>query len=220
MIELPDFTKSYEYENNFYFSCANQRIGKLIAHYELFKIAQQVKGDIVECGVFKGASLIRFAMYRKLFEENSSRKIIGFDSFGEFPDTDFEPDKKMREDFIKGSGAEGIETGQLISILESKECSDNVELVKGDINKTIPEYAGKNPDIEIALLNLDVDVYEPSVTVLEYFYPRLVKGGVLILDDYKVFPGETKAVDDYFSDMNITLKNFPYTSTPYYLIKE
>ena len=45
----------------------------------------QVKGDIVECGVFKGASLIRLATFRDLIEDSQKRKILGFDSFGKFP---------------------------------------------------------------------------------------------------------------------------------------
>ena len=94
MIELPDFEKTYDYENYFYWTSDTQRVGKLLAHYELFKIAQKSEGSIVECGVFKGASLIRFAVFRKLFPVSEQKKIIGFDSFAEFPHTEFEPDKK------------------------------------------------------------------------------------------------------------------------------
>lgn len=74
MIKLPDFSKAYEYENEFYLSCDKQRIGKLIAHYELFKMSQNIEGEIIECGVFKGASLVRFAMFRKLFQSKFERK--------------------------------------------------------------------------------------------------------------------------------------------------
>ena len=220
MIELPDFTKSYEYENFFYFSCDNQRIGKLIAHYELFKMADKVEGDLIECGVFKGASFLKFATFRKLFNNVKLKRLVGFDSFGEFPHTDFEPDKKMRINFIKESGTESIGTGQLMDILKKKDCHENVELIEGNITLTIPEYVRNNPDLEISLLNLDVDVYEPSVTILEHLYPRIKQGGVLILDDYGVFPGETKAVDDYFKDKKVIIRKFPYTTTPSYLVKE
>ncbi len=76
MIKLPNFKKSFEYENNFYLSCDSSRIGKVLAHYELFKIANYLPGSIVECGVFKGASLSRFSMMRELFGNSSSKKLL------------------------------------------------------------------------------------------------------------------------------------------------
>lgn len=220
MIKLPDFSRAYEYENEFYLSCDKQRIGKLIAHYELFKMSRNVAGEIVECGVFKGASLVRFAMFRKLFESAFEKKIIGFDSFAEFPQTNFEEDKKLRDHIVKEAGEQSISTDQLMEVLKNKGCENSVELIAGDITVTIPEYIKNNPEIRISLLNLDTDIYEPSVTILENFYPKLEKGGILILDDYNVFPGETKAVDDYFKEMDIEIKSFPFSNTPCYLIKK
>ena len=105
-------------------------------------------------------------------------------------------------------------------ILKQKKISENVELVKGDITKTIPEYLIKHPRMKISLLNLDVDLYEPSKVILENLYPRLSKGGVLILDDYNVFPGETKAVDEFFNDKKIKIQQFKYRKTPAYVIKK
>lgn len=220
MIELPDFTKTYDYENCFYLTCDSQRIGKLIAQYELFKRVINVPGDIVECGVFKGASLLRFAMFRNLFEKKFEKKIFGFDSFAEFPQTEFVPDIEMRINFVEECGKQSIGAAQLMEVLEHKKCSGNVELVAGDITQTIPEFIQSNPGLKISLLNLDVDIYEPTVTILEHLYPRISPGGILILDDYDVFHGETKAVDEYFSGKKIEIKTFPYTSTPKYLIKE
>ncbi|MEO8209972.1 MAG: TylF/MycF/NovP-related O-methyltransferase [bacterium] len=220
MIELPDFSKTYDYENYFYWTCDNQRIGKFLAQYELYKISKDVEGAIVECGVFKGASLIRFATFRNLFSNPKTKKIIGFDSFAEFPQTDFEPDQKMRTDFIEESGEQSISVDQLSHVLKNKKLDENVELIAGNITETIPEYIKKNPDLKISLLNLDVDIYEPSVTALEYLFPRLQKGGILILDDYQYFPGETKAVDDYFKDKNVNIQKFPSSRTPSYLIKQ
>jgi hypothetical protein len=219
MIKLPNFKKSFEYENNFYLSCDSSRIGKVLAHYELFKIANYLPGSIVECGVFKGASLSRFSMMRELFGNSSSKKIIGFDAFGKFPNTKFHSDQKHRKNFIESSGEEGISKIQMIQVLKNKKTSNNVELIKGDITKTVPKYLKIHPELKISLLNLDTDIYEPAVTILENLYPRLVKGGVLILDDYGTFPGETKAVDDYFDGKNVEIKKFPFATTPSFIIK-
>lgn len=219
MIKLPDFKKSFEFENNFYLTCNSTRIGKFLAHYELYNLAKKSSGEIVECGVFKGASLARFAMFRELFESHDARKIIGFDIFGKFPETKFKHDLKRRKQFIDEAGKEGISKEQLIKILKNKGISKNVELVKGDVTKTVPKYLEKNPELRIALLNLDTDIYEPAVTILENLYPRIVKGGILVLDDYGVFPGETKAVDEYFENKKIEIRKFSFSKTPSYIIK-
>ena len=219
MIKLPDFEKAFEYENNFYLSCDTSRFHKFLSHYELFKITKDLPGSIVECGVFKGASLVRFAGFRDIFGTAFSQKIIGFDIFGDFPKTDFEEDQKYRDDFINSAGISSIAVEQLMEVLKRKGVDENVELVKGDVTKTVPEYVAANPHLKISLLNLDTDIYEPAVTILKLLYPRIVKGGILILDDYGTFPGETKAVDDYFKGKNVEIKKFPFAMTPCYIVK-
>ena len=219
MINLPNFQNSFEYENNFYLSCDNSRIGKLMAHYELFKMTIDKPGSIIECGVFKGISLIRFATFRNLLDKKS-KKIIGFDMFGKFPETNFKQDQKLRKKFIKDAGPSGISKNQLEQILKKKKLNEKIELIQGDIVKTIPKYIEENPKMKISFLNLDTDIYEPAVVILENLYPKIVKGGILVLDDYGVFPGETKAVDEYFAKKNIKIKKFAYSKTPHYIIKK
>jgi len=126
----------------------------------------------------------------------------------------------MRQKFIDDSGEEGIDVEQLYDILDRKKIRTNVELIKGNVCKTVPEYVLKNPDLKISLLNIDTDIYEPAKVILEKLWPKIVKGGVLILDDYGVFPGETKAVDEYFKGQNIEIKKFDYSATPRYVIKK
>ena len=58
---------------------------------------------------------------------------------------------------------------------------------------------------------LDTDLYSTTKIQLEVLYPRLVKGGVLHIDDYGFFPGVKKAVDDYFKDKNIWLHRVDLT---------
>jgi len=220
MITLPDFNKCWDYENRFYSTCDPSRISKFIAHYELFKMTLNIPGELVECGVFKGISLLRFAMFRKLLATEISKKIIGFDAFGPFPETEFEDDKEFREHFINDIGGESIATQQLEILLEHKKCDDNVELIAGNICNTVPEYIKKKPQLKISFLNLDTDIYEPTVTVLEHLYPRIVAGGVLLLDDYGLVPGETTAVDNYFKDKGCKINKLPFCERPCYIIKQ
>ncbi|OGW84517.1 MAG: dTDP-6-deoxy-L-hexose 3-O-methyltransferase [Omnitrophica bacterium RIFCSPHIGHO2_02_FULL_46_11] len=220
MIKLPDVRRSFEYENNFYLSCDPSRISKIISHYELFKMSLNVPGAIVECGVFKGASLTRFSMFRNLLSNFSAKKIIGFDTFGKFPPTRYKDDQKFRSNFINSSGQEGITENQLLQVLQHKGTDKNVELIKGNIIKTVPKYVKEHPELKISFLNIDTDVYEPALIILRHLYPRVSRGGVILIDDYGVFPGETKAIDKFFKDKKIRIQKLPYSMTPCYIIKD
>jgi hypothetical protein len=220
MIELPDFTKAFDHENAFYLSCQPNRLSKTIAHLDLYRRVLDLPGHVVECGVFKGASLSRFAMFRALFEAQHSRRIIGFDTFGPFPETQHAGDQPLRERFVKSAGDQSISTEQLKSVLANKGLDKNIELIPGDICATVPAYVKAHPELKIALLNLDTDIFEPAVAVLEHLYPRIVPGGILIIDDYGTFPGETEAVDRYFSGRKIRIQKFPYAMTPAFLVKD
>lgn len=220
MITLPDTGRAWEYENGFYLTCDTTRISKALAHYELFKMTAGLAGAIVECGVFKGVSLARFAMFRELLSNPLGKKIIAFDTFELFPETEHSADQAPRARFVREAGAESISAEQMMHVLAAKGCQRAVECVAGDICKTVPEYVQKNPHLRICLLNLDTDVYEPAVTILKHLYPRIVTGGVLILDDYGVFPGETQAVDEFFAAKGIKIQKFPFCMTPCYVVKE
>ena len=219
MIDLPKLEKAFEYENNFYLSCDSKRMAKIIAQYKLFEKTLQIEGDIIECGVFKGASFSRFAMFRQV-HDLEEKKLIGFDTFGDFPETEYEKDKELREKFIEGAGNKSISCQQLMDVLLNKQCDSNVSLIQGNIVKTVPEFVNSHQNLKISLLNIDVDIYEPTVTILEYLFPLLTTGGIMILDDYKVFPGETNAVDEYFNDSGIVVKKPLFVNTPYYVIKQ
>ena len=154
MIKLPKFEKTREYENNFYLSCENIRFSKFLAHYELFKMIENLPGAIVECGVFKGISFVRFAGFRELFRNSYAHRLIGFDTFGKFPETKYEADKELRNSFIRGAGEQSISKEQLYEVLKLKGVNRNIELVEGDICVTVPEYVKNHPELKISLLNL------------------------------------------------------------------
>lgn len=221
-IRLPDFKRVWEYENAFYLTCDITRISKILAQWELFRMVWETPGEVVECGVFKGTSLARFAAFRQLLGNPFSKKIIGFDTFGQFPEANFADDKPFREELVRVAGEQSISVEQLMKVLGHKHCEQNVELVAGDICETVPKYVEQNPQLKISLLNLDTDLYEPAVTILAHLYPHIVKGGILIVDDYGTFPGETKAIDEYLAEghLNIAIKKFPFCMTPCYIVVE
>ena len=220
MIKLPEFEKAFEYENNFYLSSDIQRLVKPIAHYELYKKTINIPGAFVELGVFKGASFVRFLAYREMLETSNSRKFIGFDVFGEFPGATLEGDKTMLEKYTSNAGNLSISKEQLMEVIEKKGVFRNVELIQGDITQTIPAYLKQNTGIRFSLIHLDVDLYEPSLTCLEYMYPLLSKGGILMLDDYGIWEGETRAVDEYFRENKIKIQRLPFAAAPSFIVKD
>jgi len=120
MFTPPDNKHAYDYENSFYLTCKPGRIGKLLAHYELYLIASEVAGVIAEFGVFKGPSFMRFAMFRSLFEHEETRSMLGFDIFGKFPETEYEDDKPALKKFIESAGDESIPQDQLMNFPRRK----------------------------------------------------------------------------------------------------
>ena len=212
-----DLEKQFEYENGFYLTSPVNRFSKFVTHLELFKRVSGLAGEIVECGVFKGASLSRFVKFRSLFENPFIKSIIAFDIFGEFPDAMYQLDEDKREEFIKNAGSTSISKEKLIAILKNLNLYQNIELIEGNIIETIPDYRKKNPHLKISLLHIDVDLYEATKVSLEELYQCVVKGGIIILDDYGAFPGANKAIDDFFRDTDVKINKLPYSNAISYV---
>jgi hypothetical protein len=211
-----DFDRVWDYENGFYLTSDPTRIGKLLAHYELYKRIVSLPGHVVECGVFKGASLLRFATFRRLLEHDDSRQIVGFDVFGSFPRDNDAADSAFVEQFERRAGI-GISPEELTAILRHKTFT-NVKLVRGDVRQTIPQFAAERPEFKVSLLHLDFDVYEPTRTALEYFFPRVVPGGVIVLDDYGTVPGATRAIDEFLAGRNLSIQKLSLAHIPAFVV--
>jgi len=220
MIKLPDFQDAFDYENAFYLSSQPGRLIKPLIHYELYKQTMNIPGAFAEFGLFKGCSFVRFLTYRSILETVYARKFFGFDVFGVFPEAELQGDKQLLEKYLENAGNQSISRDQLLNVLSLKGLNENVELIEGDISETIPKFINKNPGARFSLIHLDVDLYKPSVVVLESLYPLLSKGGILILDDYTIWEGETKAVDEYFANKKVAIRRFPFSEAPSYIIKE
>ncbi|MCH5200691.1 MAG: class I SAM-dependent methyltransferase [Oscillospiraceae bacterium] len=214
-------SKGFEYENGFYMTSQPYRLGNILAHYELYKKITELPGDVIELGVFKGSSLIQFCTFRELLENENSRKIVGFDVFGEFPNAEkVESDTAFVEGWNKQFSSEFPEKEDIERSLQHKKIG-NVELVKGNILETVDEYLERNPHTRIALLHIDTDVYEPAKYGLEKLFDRVVKDGVIVFDDYATIEGETLAVEEFFKDRDYKIHKFRFSHTkPSYIIKE
>tara|TARA_B100000959_G_C14940361_1_gene607525 strand:+ start:303 stop:962 length:660 start_codon:yes stop_codon:yes gene_type:complete len=215
---------AWKNENLFYLTSNKLRLLKIIDHYEIYKRIINIKGDIIECGVFKGISLIRFLSFRDLLEKSKKRKIFAFDIFGKFPRPKNKKIRSQKNDvnFAKSHDLKigrGFKLEKLNSFLKKKKFS-NYKLIKGDVNYTIPIFVKKNKKMKISLLHLDLDVYEPTFIALEYFYEKVTPGGIILIDDYKHIRGATLAVNDFFKNKKIKISKVSKKGRPFYIIKK
>jgi len=219
MTNLYDLDRRFEYENGFYATADPARFSKFISHLEFFKQTATVRGEIVEFGIFKGNSFFRWIKFRDLLEQTGSRKVVGFDIFGDFPEAGFEEDKQKRDAFVaETNGGKSISLNEINELLAKQGLNKNVEIVKGDILKTLDKYLADNPHLKISLLHIDVDLYEPTKHILEKLYDKVTKGGIIIFDDYGAFAGTNKAVDDFFKQQ-AEIKKLPYSNAISYIVK-
>ena len=215
-MKLPNKAKTWEYENNFLLSCQNSRIAKILAYYELYKIATKIRGDFVLGGVFRGISTVEFSTFINLFENSSKQKLIVFDEFKKFPKNN--NDLKSLT-VIKQMGEKGITKSQLGLVLKNKKIK-NVEMIKGKITKIVLDYVSSHPKLKISLLNMDIDIFDRELLSLKILYPFVTKGGVIILNDYGVFNYETKIIDNFIKNKNLEIKKLSFAKTPLYIIKK
>jgi O-methyltransferase len=157
-------------------------------------VSKDIKGDIVECGVLFGGSAMLITK-TLLALNDASREIWLYDSFEGFVGQQAPDDETWYGDSVKGTipRFDTIAAANLESVGYPQK---RIKFVKGDIEKTAPA----NQNHEIALLRLDTDTYHSTKAELEHFYPKLVRGGVLIIDDYGHAFGARRATDEYFAD--------------------
>ncbi len=229
--QLNDFIEKTDYSimkkvNTFPVFTTRQLITSFIEKYEIFKLCKNVPGSIVECGVAGGFGLMTFAHLCSIFEPyHYVRKVIGFDTFKGFP-------KITKEDIT--SGAEHMKKGGLESnsydvLKNSIKLYDmnralghinKIELVKGDISKTFPEYLKKNPSLVISFLYMDLDIYKPTLDTLKLVINRIPKGGIIAFDElnHPDYPGETIAVMESLGINNLELKRLDISSMLSYVV--
>ena len=212
-------SSSWCYENGFYWFSPKTRLNKMLAHYELYKTITSIPGHIFELGVYKGASLVRFCTFRDALENDYSRKIVGFDAFGEFPidNLQVQDDLAFIERFEE-AGGHGLDEKEVEDVLSAKGF-ENFKLIKGNVFDTLPKYLSDNPETRIALLHLDMDVKEPTDFALDLLYERMVPGGIIVFDDFNAVAGETISVDEFLDKHRLKIEKLPFYNVPAYVRK-
>lgn len=155
-----------------------------------------IDGDFVECGVWQGGNILGMASY--LSSHNIYRKIWLYDTFnGMINPTQYDVDCN-NEDASAWIGGCNANIDLVKSIVYKADYPVSlIKFVEGDVCQTLQN--NKNVPEKIALLRLDTDWYESTKSELEVLYPKVVKNGITIIDDYGHWKGCKKAVDEYFN---------------------
>ncbi len=190
-VKLENFTKYIK----------RQKLTRMLSLYEIFKKILTVKGSIVECGVYKGFGLMAWANMSAVLEPaNLMRRIYGFDTFEGFPQvSEKDLNSVMKPECGQLHANSYEELIELIKIYDDNRFLghvNKVQVIKGDVEKTIPDFISKNKHLIVSLLFLDLDLYEPTKVAIENFYPRMPKGAIIAFDelDNPIWPGETMAL--------------------------
>jgi O-methyltransferase len=172
----------------------------------------KIAGDVVECGVWRGGSSMLSAL-ALLARDDRSRRLWLYDTFeGMTPpgELDVKYDGAAARDLLstQDRSAELVNDWCVASVEDVRSNMqatgypmDRVRFVEGKVEETIP---AQSPDA-IAILRLDTDWFESTWHELVHLYPRLMPGGVLIVDDYGWWKGAREAVDRYFAEQGVRM---------------
>lgn len=172
-------------------------IQRFIVRYELMKMIQDIPGAVIEMGVCSGSGFMSLIHCHNILQPTYQyREFYGFDTFEGFPSVhknDICDVQWEKGNFYNNS------YDNLFNVLQIHNdyfyVPTKANLIKGDVNQTLPEFLDKNKHILVSLLYLDLDLYEPTKTALKYLLPRMAKGSIIAFDElnWKQFPGETIA---------------------------
>lgn len=176
---------------------------------------KHVDGCVVECGVWRGGMIAAIAE-----SLGSNRCYYLFDSFEGLPQAD-EIDGLAALEWQRDKTGPNYHDNCTADISFAKEAmrisgSDKYEIIKGWFSDTL---SSTTIEAEIAILRLDADWYESTAECLGSLYPNVKKGGIVIIDDYYVWDGCSKAVHDYLSKNQLSARIYQLDSSSCYILK-
>ncbi len=205
-----------------------QDLRRFLCKYELYKLMLPCHGSIIECGVAFGNGLMTWSQLTEMFEPiNRTRQIYGFDTFTGFPELSEKDRQGLSDKAVKGGYAidSYVDLQKCLAVHDQNRILKHIprtHLVQGNAVETIPLFLEQNPHLVVSLLYLDFDIYEPTVSAIRHFLPRIPKGGIVAFDELndEYWPGETQAVFEEIGLNNLRIQRFPYAGTMSYAIIE
>lgn len=143
--------------------------------------AKKIEGDMAEVGVANGATAKIISTFK------GNKELHLFDTFEGVPFVSKEDDPSI---------VPGVCECSLEIVKDNLKDEENIKFYKG----VFPATAGPVSHKKFSFVNLDIDIYQSTEDALEFFYPRMSKGGILLSHDYSYYNGVKKAFDDFFAD--------------------
>ncbi len=195
----------------------NSCTGQLTAHFELYKRIYHLEGNIVNCGAFSAEHFISFAMLRSIFECVVTKKLITFEKHHK--SLYFDHTQLPNGSLFYKTEMDSFDAGVVQLSLLQQGISVCNEFVQGHVSEAIPEYLIENPELKITFLTINLDDYEGTMTALQFFYPRLVAGGILVFDNFHKNEEDYKAICDYFIYEDVWINGYGENGLPHFIVK-
>lgn len=191
--------------------CAPYTMTKIERQYALYEatkyvVTRQLPGAFVECGVWRGGAAMTMA-HTLMACQNMERDIFLYDTFAGMTEPTEKDVSKRGTPALQSWRRQQKDTHNEWCYASVEEVRQNLQrtgypmsrfhLIKGKVEETIPQQAPE----AISLLRLDTDWFESTYHELKHLFPRLVPGGVLIIDDYGHWRGAREATDRYFAEV-------------------
>ncbi|MDR0220233.1 MAG: TylF/MycF family methyltransferase [Lachnospiraceae bacterium] len=179
-----------------------------VRHAALYMLAHEIKqneiqGDVAELGVYQGKTA---AQVNRLFPE---KRLYLFDTFEGFDERDMAVEKKNAFHDIHRSAPQFKDTST-DAVMKRMKYPDSCCIVKGFFPESLAQLAGAD-SIRFCFVSIDVDLYQPMLAGLCYFYEKLQGGGYILVHDYHnaEFSGVHAAVQKFIEESNATYVPIP-----------
>lgn len=180
---------------------------------------KKIIGDYVECGVWKGGSILLFKKFIENEDKESKKKIYAFDTFEGMTrpsNEDYDLDSNIKAAELLNNDKSKISNLWGVCSLEEVKSNlkrnlkniNNIFFIKGNVEKTLMNK--ENLPEKISILRLDTDWYTSTKKELEVLYEKVSSGGVIIIDDYGHWGGSKKAVDEFFLNKYVWMHYVDY----------
>lgn len=181
-------------------------LSRFLALYEIYKLVLGICGHIAEIGVYKGAGSLFFAKLTQIFEPESLTLVHGFDWF--------KGTEVTEEEALIEPGSYAADYDQLMGLIGAQNLGNVVHIHVLDVSTELGDFFNRHPYMQFKLVFVDAGTHAVVSSVLKYFWPRLVKGGVMVFDEYnhELGQGETRAVGEFMPEARI--QTFPWAWMP------
>lgn len=184
-------------------------IARELFFYELYKQVLNLSGDIAEVGTYKGASFMLWAKLIKLFENNNTTRVFGFDWFQGMRTGD--------NDNVTTNGLYKTDYETLDRLIKMQGLENIALLEKMDVTKDLTHFLSERPWLRFKIVFIDCGIEDVLEASLKSLWPRLVNGGVLIMDHYGLSnsPTESDIVEKHINGNKVMQMPFNRHSSGY-----